>query len=41
MLSVKTNGRNIIYIVLESFEKSYQNKDILGQNLAPQLTHII
>lgn len=38
--SIKTNGRNIIYIVLESFEKSYQNKDVLGQNLAPQLTQI-
>lgn len=38
--SIKTNGRNIIYIVLESFEKSYQNKDILKQNLTPQLTQI-
>ena len=38
--SIQTNGRNIIYLVLESFEKSYQNEKVFEQNLAPQLTKI-
>ncbi len=37
---VKTNGRNLIIIVLESYEKSFQNSQILEQNLSPKLTQI-
>ena len=37
---IQTNGRNLIMIILESYEKSFQNKDVMGQNLSPFLTQI-
>lgn len=37
---IQTNGRNLILIVLESYEKSFQNETILGQNLSPYLSRI-
>lgn len=37
---IQTNGRNLIFIVLESYEKSFQNEAFLGQNLSPRLTAI-
>lgn len=38
--NIQTNGRNVILIVLESYEKSFQNKTVLGQNLSPHLSRI-
>lgn len=37
---IKANGRNIIFIVIESFEKSFQNAVVFDENLAPHLSHL-
>lgn len=37
---VKSNQRNLILLVLESYEKSFQNKKVFGENLLPKLTQI-
>ncbi len=37
---IKANGRNLIFIVMEAYEKSFQNAEILEQNLSPGLTQI-
>ncbi len=37
---IKTNGRNLVFIVMESYEKSFQNATILEQNLSPELSQI-
>lgn len=38
--AVQTNNRNIVYIILESYEKSFQNKTVFEQNLSPKLKKI-
>lgn len=37
---IKTNGRNLIVIILESYEKSFQNSQFLESNLSPFLSQI-
>ncbi len=38
--TIQSNKRNLILIMLESYEKSFQNKTVFGENLSPKLTRI-
>ena len=38
--SIQINNRNLIVIVLESYEKSFQDKSVFGQNLSPYLSQL-
>lgn len=38
--NIRANNRNLIFIILESYEKSFQNKSVFGENLSPKLTRI-
>lgn len=37
---ITTNQRNLIVIILESYEKTYQDESVFGKNLSPHLTQI-
>ena len=38
--TIQASHRNLILIILESYEKSFQNTEVFGENLSPKLTHI-